>query len=158
GRRAARVAERKVVIMKRTLTSAALFVVALVATPAHAQYPLGPATGPGYNPPVSPYLNLVRRGTDPAINYFGLVRPEIAFQRSISSLQQQVNTVGAMTAADAQANYQLATGHPIVFNNYSHYFGGSLTGAAGPRPPVGGRAAGPTIPPAGASGRPTIPR
>ena len=145
--------------MKRTLAPAALLVAALAATTARAQYPLGPASGPGYNPPVSPYLNLLRRGSDPAINYFGLVRPEINASRALQGLQQQVNSLGAQTAADAQANYQLATGHPIVFNNYSHYFGASLTGT-GVRPLAAGRtpAQGASVPAAGASGRPSVHR
>ena len=146
--------------MKRALTLAVLFVIAILATTAHAQFPPGPANGPGYSQPVSPYLNLLRRGSDPAINYYGLVRPEIAFQRSIQSLQQQVNTVGALSAADAQGNNQLSTGHPIMFNNYSHYFGGSPggIGTGSRQSAAAGRAPGAPPPTAGAnSGRPTTP-
>ena len=108
--------------MKRTVT-AVLFVVAIVAAPAHAQFQPGPYGGPGYSPPVSPYLNLLRRGSDPAINYYGIVRPELSFQRSIIGLQQQVNAVGAQAAADTQGLSLVSTGHPIVFSNYSHYYG-----------------------------------
>jgi hypothetical protein len=143
--------------MKRALIPVVLIVMALLATTAHAQFPQGPANGPGYNQPVSPYLNLLRRGSDPAINYYGIVRPEIATQRSLQGLQQQINTVGALTAADAQSNNQLSTGHPIMFNNYSHYFGNSPGGGTGSRQSAPGRAPGTPPPTAGASMRPTGP-
>ena len=43
-----------------------------------------PQTGNPYAQPVfSPYLNLLRRGTNPAVNYYGLVRPEIDFRNSL---------------------------------------------------------------------------
>ncbi len=39
----------------------------------------------------SPYLNLLRSGSDPAINYYGIVRPEIAFPKKLTyeELQQR---------------------------------------------------------------------
>src|SRR5438105_3422455 len=40
-------------------------------------------------PTFSPYLNLARRDSSPALNYYGLVRPQIATQNNIQSLQQQ---------------------------------------------------------------------
>jgi len=58
---------------------------ALLTAPAQAQVPYRPG---GYLPPAySPYLNLLRQG-NPAINYYGLVRPQIDFRNQIQGLQQ----------------------------------------------------------------------
>ena len=51
---------------------------------ARAQYTL-----PTQRPVVSPYLNLLRTGSSPAINLYGIVRPEIAFGNAINQLDQQ---------------------------------------------------------------------
>ncbi len=39
-------------------------------------------------PVLSPYMNLARPGTNPAINYFGLVRPQIQTGQNLQNLQQ----------------------------------------------------------------------
>jgi hypothetical protein len=60
---------------------------------AQAQYQFGPPTGPpgpGSMPVISPYLNLFRGDQSLLLNYWGLVQPQFAFQRSIGGLQQQV--------------------------------------------------------------------
>ena len=49
-----------------------------------------PAQGPlGGRPVYSPYLNLLRGG-DPAINYYGLIRPQVQFQQSDAQLRQEL--------------------------------------------------------------------
>jgi hypothetical protein len=45
---------------------------------------------PSQRPAVSPFVNLNRPGTNPAINYYGLVRPKLDFYSSINQLQQGV--------------------------------------------------------------------
>ena len=121
---------------------ATLFV-GLFATGASAQPPVGPRPLTGANtPPVSPYLNLLRPGTSPAINYYGLVRPQADFRNAVQALQAQFGY--AQQAAGAQAGDPLATGHPVYFLNYSAYFlntTGPATagGVVNPiRPPMGG--------------------
>src|SRR5262249_54130740 len=97
----------------------------------YAQAPLPytrPAASPIAPPVVSPYLNLLRRGSSPAVNYYGLVRPEFEFRSDIRQLQQQVNTVAADQAAAEQAAGIPYTGHPTMFNNPSHYFPSMGTG------------------------------
>ncbi len=120
--------------------------VALSAGTARAQfgYYSPPATSPFPRSPISPYLNLARGG-NPAINYYGLVRPEIQFQQSIYGLQQQVGGLSQMQALQSEAARSSATtGHPTRFFNYSHYFmsqgGGAATfpGARGPGTPIQG--------------------
>ncbi len=105
----------------------AIAAVAYSAGSARAQVP--------YNrPPYSPYLNLLRSG-NPAINYYGLVRPQIDFRNSITGLQNQVGTLDRAVNDVAQAGSRTGlptTGHPTAFLNYSGYFPG-LGGRSGGR-------------------------
>jgi hypothetical protein len=98
----------------------------LSASAAQAQSPIGAPP-----PPYSPYLNLLRPGANPALNYYGLVRPQQDFARTMQSIQGQLlNT--QQSIAD-QASGDLATGHPTYFMNYGGYFmntGPGVTGAA----------------------------
>src|SRR5262245_3364243 len=67
-------------------------------------------------PAFSPYLNLLRPGTNPAINFYGLVRPQQEFRSGINNLQSDIQGVGA---AVARMNYQdnaiHETGHAAGF-------------------------------------------
>src|SRR5262245_26793062 len=85
----------------------------------------------GPRPAVSPYLNLTRGGL-PAVNYFGLVRPQIETQQALQNLQQQIQ-LGVNPLVNPGANPQvLTTGHSATFNNLSHYY---PVGGYPPRPP-----------------------
>jgi hypothetical protein len=86
------------------------------------------ALRPFGTPPVSPYINLVRPGINPAVNYYGSVRPQLQYNTAINSLEQQVQASRvAITAAESQG--VPTTGHPIAFLNYRRYF--LNTGATG---------------------------
>jgi hypothetical protein len=114
---------------------------------ASAQYtPISPFS----QPRVSPYLNLLRQGTAPGINYYGLVRPEIDFRTGIQQLgaqgianQQAINALQNTTGA-------LTTGHAFGFQNHQGYFqnlgaGGQGTpgfGLGGTTQPAGGKVGG----------------
>jgi hypothetical protein len=82
-------------------------------------------------PTFSPYLNLANGNMDPAVSYYGIIRPQIAASRAIRSLQQQV-TAGAQPMAGNQPgvdpNLPL-TGQPAYFLNSGAYFLNSRTGA-----------------------------
>jgi len=122
------------------LVSAALLVV-LVAQPAQAQTQyFRPQTGPITNPVTSPYLNLLQRNVNPAISYYGIVRPQFEFRRDVLQLQGQLNTVTGDVATDQATLGLPVTGHPIQFLNLSHYYL-NTTGRGGSFP---GRASGPT--------------
>jgi hypothetical protein len=113
------------------------------------------AQPPYTRPAVSPYLNLLRRGSSPAINYYDLVRPQVEFRNSIQRLQQQQTDLSQDVAAGQQALPPLTTGHPAEVMNYGPYFmtmGGPTAGrrtvtapslpaapAAPARPPQGAR-------------------
>jgi hypothetical protein len=90
-----------------------------VTPSAHAQ---PPRTSYDSQPAVSPYLNLLRPGTNQATNYYGLVRPQIDTRNSIQSLQSQVNDLSAGSSTDAVGT-ELSTGHAVQFMNTSKYFG-----------------------------------
>jgi hypothetical protein len=102
---------------------ATLAVVFLSAAPLFAQQP--PAIGrppgvgsPGYHPPVSPYLNLGRGGL-PAINYYGLVRPQIDGAHAIGQIEQQLNAPqGVLGLPGLGGTLDPLTGQPAAFNPY----------------------------------------
>jgi hypothetical protein len=86
----------------------------------HAQ---PPAPGGVGRPTDSPYLNLVRPGGSPALNYFGLVRPELQFRQSIQNLQGAVTAnQEAIGGIQAEVTGIPVTGHPTQFLNYGGYF------------------------------------
>jgi hypothetical protein len=107
---------------------AALSVTGLAAPSARAQNPIG-----GYAPPqvqgrptVSPYLNLARPGSNPAINYYGLVRPQIQTQQQLMNLQGQQNVLatelGGNLVIPGQAVPIATTGHPVYYFDYARFF------------------------------------
>ncbi len=143
--------------MKRSLLRSTLVLAALgVAAQARAQYPATSGRPYPTSPAVSPYLNLARPG-NPAINYYGLVRPQNDFRNSISQLQQQV-AVNQASMAAMQDTTLSGTGHPTRFMNYSAYFmnftgtaGGGHGGAQAQQTPAAGTGIG--RPPAHGTGR-----
>jgi hypothetical protein len=100
--------------------------------------------GGGFNRPTfSPYLNLARPGGSPALNYFGLVRPEFQFRQSIQNLQGAVAAnQQAIGTVESELTGMPATGHTTQFLNLGGHFlnsGPSLAstrpgGAIAPRP------------------------
>jgi hypothetical protein len=95
-----------------------------------------PNTNPFQQPVVSPYLNLARGG-NPAINYYGVIRPQEQTNLSIFQLQQQQQATGQAILATETATALPLTGHPTRFFNYSHYFfnqGGGVYAAGGVAP------------------------
>ena len=92
-----------------------------------------PTTNPYSQPVFSPYLNLLRNGTNPAVNYYGIVRPEINARNSIRSLEQQIN---ALPGTGTEEPGLPGSGHATQFNNLSHFFPGQGTAAAPPRRPA----------------------
>src|SRR5579864_5687257 len=105
------------VLMKGFLFLTVAFLIQGIGAPLYAQEAYTrPMTGPSNSPPLSPYLNMVRGG-NPAVNYYGLVRPQMQAQHSIQQLQQQ-NTAAAANSGltmDAYPN----SGHPVQFMNLS---------------------------------------
>ncbi len=125
------------------ITLAALGIGLAIGTPGLAQYPPGYPSGryggyPGGTPAFSPYLNIVGRG-NPAINYYGITRPQIEFRNALYG-----NRPGPGIPAESEDQFDPAlrrgTGHGVTFNNLSHYYyNGPTTGFS---PAVGAGSAG----------------
>jgi hypothetical protein len=119
-----------------------------------AQQYVPPQTSPFFRPALSPYLNLALPG-QAGINYYGIVRPQLAYNQSIGQLQtgqQLLNAELLANTTDATGQNTLTTGHPAVFMNYSHYYGNRIgANAAGQTQPL-------TTPRPGIFGAQTVPR
>jgi hypothetical protein len=95
-----------------------------------AQQPAPGVLGPP-RPTFSPYLNLARRDVDPGVNYYGIVRPQIATANALRSLQQQAapSVLPAVNQPAVDPGLPI-TGQPTYFLNTGGYFLNSRTGAA----------------------------
>jgi hypothetical protein len=124
--------------MTRKLVALAA-VLALCAGPtAQAQTYVPPQVSP-YQTGFAPYLNLLRGGNQ-AINYYGLVRPEIQGMNAIGQLQQQVARTTTSVVGQPTNRPEVETGHVTRFMQYSQYFntfrqqpGAAAPGGAGRR-------------------------
>jgi hypothetical protein len=101
---------------------------AMVSTgPALAQ--VGTALPYNPRPTVSPYLNMLRGG-NAAVNYYGIVRPQMQAAVTLQRLQMDQNALflaQSLLSSPPPVDLTLAegppsTGHPVQFMNYSRYF------------------------------------
>lgn len=92
---------------------------------------LGQYNQPGGNRAVVPPILNMNRAGNPAINYFGIVQPQIDASRGLQQLQQQFQQLDAgaltqggysATTAAPMGTSMLTTGHPVAFMNYAAYF------------------------------------
>ncbi len=126
--------------------TAGFFAWLFIAAVSYAQFP-GPGGGQFgggqfSRPTVSPYLNLLNGG-NPALNYYGLVRPQFAYDRAFQTLGANVNSLGANVNSLEAANQAPQTGHRSSFMTHNQYFmnngsGKAAGGQTGARP--GGQA------------------
>src|SRR5438034_7893065 len=97
-------------------------------------YRPGPQRGP--QPPVSPYLNLLR-GRNTAVNYYLGVQPEFErrqFQQQIL-LGEERRQLPPEEPATELFPKLAGTGHPAVFMNYGGYYNaGGVSGLQQPFP------------------------
>jgi hypothetical protein len=114
-------------VMKHCI--AGLCTVLTLATSAYAQPQIGSYTPPVVNPRplISPYLNLNARGmTNSAVNYYGIVRPQMENHQAIQQLQQQFQMTQNLQPGQTgqmQPDEMMPTGHSMGgYFNYSHYF------------------------------------
>ncbi len=101
---------------------------ALEGTTVHAQMGyVRPPTAPTPRPAFSPYLNLARGG-NAAINYYGLVRPQVDTAASLQRLQREINQgmipsgQPTMEVLQNGAPTTPITGHSVRFFNLNPYF------------------------------------
>ncbi len=108
----------------RMLTLAVLGCWLIAVAPAAAQ--LGAYNRPQVSPrpTINPYLNLVGRGQS-AVNYYGIVRPQLEMYQGLHQVQQEVQQLQPLLSGPLTQGSQvetLRTGHPVVFQSTSHYF------------------------------------
>jgi hypothetical protein len=120
--------------MRNFLLALVTLALSAAAYPAFAQPQPGVSPG-GMRPTYSPYLNF-GRGGNPALNYFGLVRPEQQLRQQANTIQQQVtaNARAIQSVGDTAASGDSAlpvTGRGATFNFTSHYFNNFPLGGAG---------------------------
>jgi hypothetical protein len=73
-------------------------------------------------PTVSPYINLVRPGTTPAINYYGIVRPQLETNANLQFLRQGLLSPGVAAPGSSEADGVLITGRTAGFMTHQSYF------------------------------------
>jgi hypothetical protein len=115
----------------------------LLGTTAWAQstYPyVPPQYGPGYQTPLSPYLNFLRGG-DPAANYFLGVIPEFQRRENAAQFRNQIQGLQILTAPLRNPSELLEqdlprgfipSGHAAGFNYTGTFFGSVLPAARAP--------------------------
>ncbi len=90
-------------------------------------------------PTISPYVNMLRSDSSPALNYYGLVRPQQEFAQQnqqlgqgLQSLQMQSSSMQPYSSGYGYSQLG-ATGHPVIFNSFgtSRFSGGYLGGGGG---------------------------
>ena len=118
--------------MKSLLLSCTCVAVLMFGSPASAQNPSQPSSS--FN-----YLNLTRGG-NPAVNYYGIVRPNAFNQNALVTMQQDYNSL-TQSSTQSDSNSVRATGHAATFMNFGHYYprlnpgGGGSPGRSGGSPP-----------------------
>jgi hypothetical protein len=90
-------------------------------------------------PTVSPYLNLTLNTNQPAVNYYGIVQPQVNTQRNLQTLQGEINQLQPQFGIQGQdqgpnGEILLSTGHGVAFLNTGQFyqrFGGGRAGGRG---------------------------
>jgi hypothetical protein len=123
--------------MKCVGTETLVLCISVLATGvSHAQQPAGGFGNVPSRPTVSPYINLANGG-DAGINYYGLVRPQVAFNQAIRNLNANVSNLEA-----EQNDSALQTGKRSSFMTQRRYFmtngssGGASASRGVPAPPA----------------------
>jgi len=130
--------------MKRCLLAGVValgWLAAAVGPRAEAQFTYQrPQTNLFGAPGVSPYLNMLRPGANPAINYYGLVKPQMNTNQSIQELQHYTFGLNSANQANAEdPNRMSNTGHAVQFFNYGNYFPMATAGRNGGTTGLGGQ-------------------
>lgn len=108
-----------------TTLALALVMTSLAGPMVQAQVPPPGGVNPSRRPVFSPYLNLLRNDNDPAINYFGLVRPQVDFRRALNQVEQDEGSLEArqqQMLSGTTAPVLPATGHASGFLTQRKYF------------------------------------
>ena len=113
--------------MNRIVPALTVLALCLASGAANAQQP-GTYTPPytPASPVISPYLNLLNRGNPAAVNYYGIVQPQIQQGAQLQQLQFGLNRTAAEAAETETALTTPGalpyTGHTAGFMTYTRYF------------------------------------
>lgn len=100
-----------------------LFLLAIMPLPRATAQALSPRPNPVTpGPTVSPYINLLRSGGNPALNYYGLVRPQFEAIAGFQAVQQRFGQLSERQGPADLPNDAFVTGHGSSFMNYGSYF------------------------------------
>ena len=89
-----------------------------------------PSFGRPNRPTVSPYINLLNNNIDPAITYYGIIRPEQELRATSNANAQSLSNLTKRVARNEQkiempSGRLSASGHATSFGNTRGYFPGS---------------------------------
>jgi hypothetical protein len=127
---------RYLLLVKRSLLSLVICLACSSAALAQVRPEMSPAQRNRVNrraaaaqktPSFSPYLNLLRNDTNPALNYFTLVRPQVrqdqtnrVRQAELDELQEEVVPQTVRRGAPQPVR---STGHASRYMDYQRFFG-----------------------------------
>jgi hypothetical protein len=82
-----------------------------------------------YNPPITPYIGLLRTGASPGVNWMNLVQPQMELYNAANQLQSQQYGLGQAIAG--AGNALVTTGHPVMFGSYMQWYGRGIGAGMG---------------------------
>lgn len=103
----------------RNLAAASLAALALLIAGAGSGALAQTLSGSINQPPVSPYINILRGGAPAGVNYYNIVQPQLQFYSAINQLQSQQRQQAASMGSSSEF---LSTGHEVQFGNLSHFY------------------------------------
>jgi hypothetical protein len=92
-------------------------------------------------PVISPYLRLIQPGSDPGLNYFNLVQPQLQQQRGMELQSRQIQGLNRQLQQDERqgpfggvTQIRATGGRAASYQNYSHYYPALGGGGGGGAP------------------------
>lgn len=79
----------------------------------------------------SPYLNLLRRGSTPALNYYGIVRPQLQTQSAFQDVERRQQNIQRQILQSNQPGDGKPNGRVPGWNTQGQYYGQNGRIAAG---------------------------
>jgi hypothetical protein len=80
-------------------------------------------------PTISPYLRLIQPGSDPGLNYFNLVQPQLVQQQNFQQQSRQIRGLNTQLQQDERqgpfgslTQIRPTGGRAASYQNYSHYY------------------------------------
>ena len=110
--------------MNRVIVFATLLGALVAVSSAHAQYMPSQMMGYG-GQAYSPYVNLLQRNVNPAVQYMGIVQPQLQAQSNFQQLQNQIDLTRTMpggVAPPRNSGISDTGSAPARFMQYRQFF------------------------------------